>query len=97
MTDVESAARSIIDIFATGEVDAIASRVAEDYVDHQGLGDKEIRGPDGFREVVAAVRKYSDVHVTIEDLIAADDRAALRARWHGINDAGRTSPVRRSK
>jgi predicted ester cyclase len=61
-----------------------------EYIDHQGLGDVEIRGLHGFRRVVEAVHKSSDVRVTIEDIVAAEDKAALRLRWHGINRAGRT-------
>jgi hypothetical protein len=90
MNDAEAAARAIIDIFATGDLDAVASAVAEGYIDHQGLGDVEIRGPHGFRQVVEVVHKSSDVRVTIEDIVAAEDKAALRLRWHGSNRAGRT-------
>ena len=35
-----------------------------------------------------AVHQSSDVRITIEDLVAAENRAALRPRWHGINHAG---------
>jgi ketosteroid isomerase-like protein len=90
MNDAEAAARAVIDILATGDLDAVSSLVAEDYIDHQGLGDAEIRGLRGFRRVVAAVQESSDVRVTIEDIVAAEDKAALRLGWHGINRAGRT-------
>ena len=90
MNDAEAAARAIIDILATGDLDAVSSAVAEEYIDHQGLGDVEIRGLHGFRRVVEAVHTSSDVRVTIEDIVAAEDKAALRLRWHGINRAGRT-------
>jgi ketosteroid isomerase-like protein len=39
---------------------------------------------------VEAVHKSSDVRVTVEDIVAAEDKAALRLRWHGINRVGRT-------
>jgi predicted ester cyclase len=90
MNDAEAAARAIIDILATGDLDTVSSAVAEEYIDHQGLGDVEIRGQHGFRRVVEAVHKSSDVRVTIEDIVAAGDKAALRLRWQGINRAGRT-------
>jgi ketosteroid isomerase-like protein len=90
MNDAEAAARAIIDIFATGDLDAVSSAVAEKYIDHQGLDDVEIRGPHGFRQVVEAVHQSSDVRITIEDIVAAEDKAALRLRWRGINRAGRT-------
>ena len=90
MNDPEAAARAIIDILATGDLDAVSSAVAEGYIDHQGLGDVEIRGRHGFRRVVAAVHTSSDVRIRIEDVVAAEDKAALRLGWHGINRAGRT-------
>jgi ketosteroid isomerase-like protein len=90
MNDAEAAARVIIDILATGDLDTVSSAVAEEYIDHQGLGDVEIRGQHGFRRVVEAVHTSSDVRVTIEDIVAAEDKAALRLGWHGINRAGRT-------
>jgi hypothetical protein len=90
MNDAAAAARAIIDILATGDLDAVSSAVAEEYVDHQGLGDVEVRGLHGFRQVVEAVHKSSDVRVTIQDLVAVEDKAALRLRWHGTNNAGRT-------
>ena len=89
VADAAAAARAIVGIFVSGDVDAIPAGVADDYVDHQGLGDIEIRGPDGFRQVIAAVTRYSDRRVTIEDLIAAGDKAAVRLRWQYTNDAGR--------
>jgi ketosteroid isomerase-like protein len=88
--DAEAAARVIIDILATGDLDTVSSAVAEEYIDHQGLGDVEIRGQHGFRRIVEAVHTSSDVRVTIEDIVAAEDKAALRLGWHGINRAGRT-------
>jgi predicted ester cyclase len=90
MNDAEAAARAIIGILATGDLEAVSSAVAEEYIDHQGLGDVEVRGRHGFRRVVEAVHTSSDVRVTIEDLVAAEDKAALRLRWQGINRAGRT-------
>jgi predicted ester cyclase len=90
MNDAAAAARAIVDILATGDLDGVSSAVAVDYVDHQGLGDVEIRGLHGFRRVVEAVHTSSDVRVTIEDIVAAQDKAALRLGWHGVNRAGRT-------
>jgi hypothetical protein len=96
MNDPEAAARAIIDILATGDLDAVSSAVAEGYIDHQGLGDVEIRWWHGFRRVVAAVHPSSDVRIRIEDIVAAEDKAALRLGWHGINAPGERSPARRS-
>ena len=88
MTEAEALTRKIVEIFEVGAFDLIPAVIAPEYVDHQGLGEKEIRGPDGFREVVEAVRLYEGVHVTVEDLVADEERAAVRLRWYGVNRAG---------
>jgi predicted SnoaL-like aldol condensation-catalyzing enzyme len=87
VTEAEALTRKIVEIFDVGAFDLIPSVIAPEYVDHQGLSEKE-RGPDGFREVVEAVRRDEGVHVTVEDLVADEERAAVRLRWHGVNQAG---------
>src|SRR4029453_5372875 len=89
MSDSERLARAVIDSFATGDVEAISPTIAHHYVDHQALGDVEIRGPEGFRQVVRALQRHADVRVGIEDIVAAGDKAADRVRWHYRNDVGR--------
>jgi predicted SnoaL-like aldol condensation-catalyzing enzyme len=89
--DPERAARAIVQILATGDLDAISSAVADDYLDHQGLAGEVIRGQDGFRRVVEAVQHETDVQVTIEDLVAAGDKAAVRLRWEAVDEAGGTA------
>jgi SnoaL-like polyketide cyclase len=88
VAEAEALTRKIVEIFDTGAFDLIPSLIAPEYVDHQGLGEKEIRGPDGFRQVVEAVRRDEGVHVTVEDLVADEERAAVRLRWYGVNQAG---------
>jgi hypothetical protein len=88
VTEAEALTRKIVEIFDVGAFDRIPSLIAPEYVDHQGLGEKEIRGPDGFQEVVEAVRRYEGVHVTVEDLVAGEERAAVRLRWYGVSQAG---------
>lgn len=76
--------RKIIEMFATGDLSEVNSVFAEGYVDHQGLGEIEIRGPQGFSRVVTAARRACpDLQVDIEDLIAEGDRVVVRLHWHG--------------
>ena len=88
MTEAEALTRKIVEIIDNGAFDLIPSVIAPEYVDHQGLGEQEIRGPDGFREVVEAARRDEGVHVTVEDLVADEEKAAVRLRWYGVNQAG---------
>jgi hypothetical protein len=57
VTEAEALTRTIVEIFDTGAFALIPSAIAHGYVDHQGLGEQEIRGPDGFREVVEEARR----------------------------------------
>jgi predicted ester cyclase len=88
VAEAEALTRKIVEIFDIGAFDLIPSVIAPEYVDHQGLGEKEIRGPDRFREVVEAARRYEGLHVTVEDLVADEERAAARLRWHEVSQAG---------
>jgi hypothetical protein len=42
--DSAGTARAIVAILETRELDSVAAAVAADYVDYQGLGEREIRG-----------------------------------------------------
>jgi predicted SnoaL-like aldol condensation-catalyzing enzyme len=86
--DSAGAARAIVAILETRDLDSVDAAVAADYVDHQGLGEREIRGREGFREVVEAVHYYADVRVSVEDIVAERDMAAVRLRWHGADASG---------
>jgi hypothetical protein len=75
----------MIEMFATGDIRAVGDTVADDYLDHQGLGDAEIRGAVGFSDVVRAARRpYARLDVWAEDLLSDRDRAIARIRWHGV-------------
>ncbi len=94
MRNAAAVMRAIVEIFNTGDVDAVPSLFANDYVDHQGLDGMEIRGPDGFCQVVAASRgSVEDLEVTIEDLIASDEKVVSRLRWVWTDENG-TANVR---
>jgi predicted SnoaL-like aldol condensation-catalyzing enzyme len=77
----EAAARAVLALFETGEVDRIESLIDDAYVDHQGLDGTELRGRDGFRRVVDAVRTSKRVELEVEGLLASDDRAAVKVLW----------------
>jgi len=81
--------RKIVAMFATGDLSAVNSVIAAGYIDHQGLPGIDITGPHGFSRVVKAARSaFSDLRVSIEDLIGEDDKVAARLQWHGIRLAG---------
>jgi predicted ester cyclase len=88
-TSSEDVMRSMVRMFATGDVASVVEVVADEYHDHQGLRGTEIRGPEGFRLVVETARcSIRGLSVTIEDLIADGDRVAARIRWQGHSLSG---------
>ncbi len=76
--------RRIIDeAFNEGDLAIIAEALADDYLDHQA-GPGAPRGPEAFAGFVIAFRAtLPDVEVTVEDLVAEEDRVALRVTWRG--------------
>ena len=45
-------------------------------------------GPEGAKQYVAgALKKFPDMHVTIEDIIAEDDKVVVRNTWRATNPA----------
>lgn len=76
--------QAMVAMFASGDPSQAATVVAEDYLDHQGLGAGPIRGVDGFAHVVRANHAaYEYQEVSIEDLFGVGDRAVARIRWRG--------------
>ena len=75
---------AMVAMFASGDPSTAAAVVAEDYLDHQGLGAGLIRGVGGFAHVVRTNHAaYEHQQVSIEDLFGVSDRAVARIRWRG--------------
>jgi steroid delta-isomerase-like uncharacterized protein len=69
--------------FNQGELGLLDQLVSPDYVGPQG--DK---GPAGFRETVVGLRAaFPDIHYTVDDVVAADDKVAVRWHWTGTHKA----------
>jgi predicted SnoaL-like aldol condensation-catalyzing enzyme len=75
------------------ELELADQTVAPEYVDHSARPD-HARGPESIRNFVGRQRAaYPDAHVTIEDIMAEDDRVAVRICMTGTPTAG-GPPVR---
>ena len=74
-------------MFSTGDASIAEDVFSANYLDHQGLGEGPLTGPDGFRYVVRVVRSaYAELDVRIEDVLIDEDKVAARLRWSGIRD-----------
>ena len=81
---------SIVRMFATGDTSAAEAVLSGSYLDHQGLGEGDLIGPDEFRRVVTVARSgYDELEVGIEDLLTDGDKVTARLRWIGKR-SGRT-------
>lgn len=54
-------------------------------IDHAGVPEV-LRGRDAFKGFIAAFRSaFPDVHGTVEDVVAAGDKVAVRLAWRGTH------------
>jgi predicted ester cyclase len=84
MHDVTQLMSRMVAAFDTGNVSDLGRFIDAEYLDHQGIGGKQVRGPDGFRNVVELARSgFDDLRVSVQDMIGGPDRAAARLLWVG--------------
>ncbi len=81
--------RVIEDLFNQGNLDVVEDLIAPDYVNHDPNMPEDVRGPEGFREYVAAYRAaFPDMRMTIEAQVAEGDEVATRWTGTGTHDGG---------
>jgi len=83
--DLSEASRRLLEqSFNEGKVELIDQLVAPDAVNHDPAAPaqmRELRGPEVFKRTVSMYRAaFPDVRITVDDVIAADDKVVLR--WH---------------
>ena len=73
----------LFDTFNHDDLGALDQLVSPEYVGPQGD-----RGPAGFRAVIAGLHAaFPDIHYTVDDLVAENDRVAARWHWTGTHKA----------
>jgi steroid delta-isomerase-like uncharacterized protein len=81
--DNKRSVEKLFDTFNHGDLGVLDELVAPDYVGPQG--DK---GPAGFRAIIVGLRTaFPDLHYTIDDLVADNDKVAVRWHWTGTHRA----------
>ena len=80
--------------FNHGELGLLEELVSPEYVGLQGD-----RGPAGFKGIVVGLRTaFPDIHYTVEDVVAENDKVAVRWHWTGTHEAPfRTFPASHHK
>jgi steroid delta-isomerase-like uncharacterized protein len=67
--------------------DAADRYLADDFVDHDGPGGKQVNREEDKAMMRAMQARYPDLHVTIEDMIAEGDKVACRNVWRATEPA----------
>jgi steroid delta-isomerase-like uncharacterized protein len=71
--------RRVLDIINSGDLDKADEVIARDYV-YRSPGSPEMRGPDGFRQLISMYRAaFPDLNMVVDDMLAEGDKVA--ARW----------------
>ena len=80
MSDVLNLNKQLIERIYRDCINAGRTELIEELIGQDFVGTRGEKGPAGFAQTVAMVRKgFPDVHFTVEDLIAEGDRVV--ARW----------------
>jgi len=94
--------RAIEEIWNQGNYDKVEEFVAPDFVIHSSTPDKEIHGPEGTAQFFIQLREaFPDIHFTIEDQIAEEDRVVThwtaqgthKGEFNGIPPTGKQVKV----
>lgn len=75
------------EVWGEGNLDLIDEYVDEDYVEHNTASPEDIHGREGYKANVEMVREaFPDMDVTVEDVVAEDDRVAFRYTITGTHE-----------
>lgn len=75
------------EVWNRGDLDAVETYIAEDYVEADPSVHDRIEGPEAYRANVAAFREaFPDLEVTIEDSVVEGEKIAMRQRWTGTHE-----------
>lgn len=70
-----------------GDLDRVDEFLADDYVGHSLAVPEDVRGPDGYRELIAGVRAgFPDFEATVEDLLVEDQKVVQRVTITGTHE-----------
>jgi steroid delta-isomerase-like uncharacterized protein len=78
--------RYIEEILNQGKLAVVDEIVASDYVGHGVGGAPEVKGREGLKQRMTMLRTaFPDVHIAVEDMVAAGEKVATRTTFHGTH------------
>ena len=81
--------RATVDLFNANDLDGCVERMAPDFVMHLAELPEPLPGREAWREGVTLMKQaFPDLQIEIDDIVAAEDRAAVRLRLHGTHSGG---------
>jgi steroid delta-isomerase-like uncharacterized protein len=70
--------RRVLDIINSGTLDKTDEVIASNYV-YRSPGSPEMRGPEGFKQLISMYRAaFPDMTMVIDDMLAEGDKVAVR-------------------
>ncbi len=77
-------ARRVLEVFGSGDLDALDGLISANAVDHDTQNPHaDIRGPEGSKRTISMYRTaFPDLRITVEDQIAEGDKVVTR--WVAI-------------
>ena len=86
-TNIATSRRVLEECFNEGNLDAIDEVCAPDLVQHDPSLPVDAQGTEGLKDQVRMYREaFSDLHITIDDVVAGRDEVVMRWRSTGTND-----------
>lgn len=77
--------RYLEEVINQGKLAVIDEVVASDYAGH-AMGAPEVKGSEGLKQRLTMLRTaFPDVHITVDDMVAAGDKVATRTTFHGTH------------
>lgn len=84
------ATKKIVEIFNTSDLSEVDSLFSSEYIDHQRPAWLDVSGPEEFKQIVTGARKsLPNLRVTVEDVIAEDEKVTTRLHWHSTHPTGK--------
>jgi steroid delta-isomerase-like uncharacterized protein len=82
----KAAERRIIEGLNKGDLAIVNELFAADYVYHGPASLGEIRGPEGFKQLMKMIYSgFPDFHMAIEDMVAEGEKVVTRATYSGTH------------
>ena len=83
----KSARRIAEEAWSEGDLEVVDEILSEDFVSHNTGAREDVRGPEGYKELIATYRSaMPDFSLEVEETVVEGDRVALRFSMRGTHE-----------